>query len=84
VLHECESPPVVGRSGMSRADVCRLVRDLKRFRAAFTWTINDNAQDDARRAVDDALRVARRVLRFGGTYYVPRFWLDGEEVSRGA
>lgn len=41
-------------------------------------------EDDARRAVDDALRVARRVLRFGGTYYVPRFWLDGEEVSRGA
>lgn len=80
--NECESQPVVGRSGMSRADVCRLVRDLKRFRAAFSWPIND--KDKAGRTVDDVLRVARRVLRLGGTYYTPRFWLDGEEVSRGA
>jgi len=84
VLTECESPPVVGRSGMSRADVFRLVRDLKRFRAAFTWTVNGDSKDDARRAVDWALHVARSVLRHGGIYTLPCFWLDGEEVSRGA
>ena len=75
------APASRGRAGMNRGEVHRLVRDLKRFRAAFTWTVNGNDKDAARRAVDESIRFARRVLRYGGLYRVACKVLDGEDVS---
>ena len=78
------APPAVpasrGCAGMNRAEVHRLVRDLKRFRAAFTWTINGDNRDAARRAVDESIRFARQVLAHGGLYSLACKVLDGEEV----
>ena len=74
------APVEVGRAGMDRRAVHRLIRDLRRFRDAFTWTLPGRKTDSMRDRIDAVISDARVLLRNGATYSLPSFTLDGEEV----